>query len=209
MSMFDKIAATVMPTESEESRREARRKAESVAESGSWLATVLDHHRQIEAGLDRVRTATDPGARAAGLREFAVVFNGHSIAEELVLYPALVRLGEKHHAGKAYTEQTAAKVQLAELETLDPTSDDYAEKFEHVRGAILHHIYEEENDWLLALNERADATEDERLTQRFLEEFGRYARGAEAAGGVPGGLASGARDVAGTDRGLGGPVLQS
>ena len=74
----------------------------------------------------------------------------------------------------AYTEQAAAKIQMGLLETLAPMSQDYLDKLEHIRGAVAHHVYEEEGTWFLELKEKLPAPDQVKLTQRYREEFDRY-----------------------------------
>jgi hypothetical protein len=91
-----------------------------------------------------------------------------------VIYPALARADEKGHSTKAYTEQAAAKAQLGLLGNLPPMSQEYLDKLEHIRGAVLHHVYEEESDWFLDLRERLPASGAALITERYIEEFDRY-----------------------------------
>jgi hypothetical protein len=102
------------------------------------------------------------------------LLTGHSIAEEAVLYPAIARAGEKGHATMAYTEQSAAKMQMAALEDMDPMSQDYLDKLGHLEGAVKHHVYEEEETWFIELKEKAPAADQPRITDRFKEQFERY-----------------------------------
>ncbi len=44
MSVIDKIAAAVTPIPDEERRAEGTQRARAVAEPGTWLSLVLDHH---------------------------------------------------------------------------------------------------------------------------------------------------------------------
>jgi uncharacterized protein YdeI (YjbR/CyaY-like superfamily) len=75
------------------------------------------------------------------------------------------------HAGHAYTEQTTAKMQMAEWENIAPSTPEWKDKLEHIRGAVLTHMYEEESSWFLHLKDKSD--KNERLTSRFKEEFER------------------------------------
>jgi hemerythrin superfamily protein len=174
MTLLDKVVAAVTPPESEEARAEARAKAQSAASAGDWLSMVLQHHRQIEQAFAAVKAATYAAERVSAQKELAVLLTGHSIAEETVLYPALVAADEKAHATKAYTEQSAAKTQMGLLETIPPMTKDYLDKLEHIRGAVAHHVYEEEGKWFLELKEKASSAEQVRLSQRYAEEFSRY-----------------------------------
>ena len=53
-------------------------------------------------------------------------------------------------------------------------SQDYLDKLAHIRGAVAHHMYEEEGTWFLKLQEKASPETMARLTHRYDEEFSRY-----------------------------------
>jgi len=180
MSVIDKVIAAVTPPESDKDRAEARAKATSAAEHGSWLQMVLDHHLAIESAFAAVKQAADSTSRRSAQMKLATVLNAHSLAEELVLYPALALNSEKAHSTMAYTEQCATKVQMAALEDLEPMSQDYLDKLEHIRGAVAHHMYEEEGNWFLDLIQKVDGPAQKKIGQRYQQEFERYTRGAEA-----------------------------
>ena len=175
MSIFDKVVAAVTPPESEQARAEARAKAQSAATAGDWLSMVLEQHRQIEAAFEAVKAARESASRTSAQKRLAILLTGHSNAEESVLYPALAaEADEKGHATMAYTQQAGAKVEMAELENLAPMSQDYIDKLEHIRGAVAHHVYEEEGTWFLEIKQKLSAETQAKLTQRFEEEFSRY-----------------------------------
>jgi len=174
MSVFDKVIAAVTPPESDEDRAEARAKAQGAATPGDWLSLILEHHLQVESAFAAVEMAGDAQSRRIALKQLGIVLTGHSIAEESVIYPALVQVGEKGHASMAYTEQQAAKIQMAEIEKLDPMSEDFHDKLGHIKGAVQHHVYEEEGTWFPELKEKASASDQALLTERYEEEFERY-----------------------------------
>lgn len=182
MSILDKVVAAVTPPESDEQRRQARERARAAAGSNDWLSQVLQHHVQIETAFDAVRRAPDALSRRRAQEELAVLLTGHSNAEESVLYPALVHIGETASATMSFTEQAGAKINMGELEYLDPMSQAYRDKLEHIVGAVRHHMYEEESSRFLELKNKMPAADQQMLTQRFREEFQRY-----VAGQVPGG----------------------
>jgi len=173
MSLIDKVVAAVTPPESEEKRRAARAKARAAAGQNDWLAQVLNHHEQIETLFGAVRIAQDIASRRQALKELALVLTGHANAEEAVIYPALVYFNHKVHGMAGYTEQAGAKANLGELEYIDPMSPEFLDKLEHIRGAVAHHMYEEESDRFLDLKQ-ISATNQARLTARYMEEFDRY-----------------------------------
>jgi hypothetical protein len=172
MSIVDKAIAAVTPPESDEARAEAYAKARAHARPGHWLSDILDQHDMIRSALEEGRTASDPARRTVAMKRLAMVLNGHALAEEVVLYPALAKAHEKGHANMAYTEHTATKMQMAELERIDPSSQEWLDKLEHIRGALLHHMYEEEGNWMIDLMREYD--DQETLTMRFREEYARY-----------------------------------
>lgn len=174
MSIFDKAIAAVTPPESEERRAEARAKARAAAKPGDWLSLILDHHLEVEAAFAKVKAATDASSRQAALKKLGTVLNGHSMAEEAVVYPALAQAGEKGHAEMGYTEQVAVKMQMAALENLDPMSQDWLDKLGHIEGAVAHHVYEEEGAWYPELAEKASNEVQAKITKRYKEEFDRY-----------------------------------
>ena len=179
MSVIDKVVAAVTPPESEQARSEARAKARAAAKPGDWLSAVLDHHMQIETAFAKVKSAPDAAGRSKALKALASLLTGHATAEEAALYPALAKADEKGHATMAYTEQSAAKLQMGLLEDLPPMSQDFVDKLEHIRGAVAHHVYEEEGNWFLDLKSKLSAHEQDKLTQRYDEQFSRY-MGSEA-----------------------------
>jgi hypothetical protein len=176
MSLIDKALSAITPPESEADRAEATRRARAACQGQDWLALALDHHDQIRGAFEACRTALTSAVRLEAFRQLSTILNGHALAEEVVLYPAMAKSGEKGHAGTAYGEQTTAKMQMAELERVEPSSEAWADKLEHIRGAVLHHIFEEEGSWFLEL--KRDYEDQVFLTRRFREEFERYAAGA-------------------------------
>lgn len=172
MSIIDKALGAITPPESDEKRAEATAKARAAASGDDWLSLALDHHDQIRAAFETCRSAKAAADRTKAMKALALVLNGHSLAEEVVLYPALAKSGEKAHASLAYTEQTTAKMQMAELERIAPSDEAWLDKLEHIRGAVLHHIFEEEGTWFLELKEKGE--DQATLTARFREEYERY-----------------------------------
>jgi hemerythrin superfamily protein len=174
MSLLDKVIAAVTPTESPEERAQARAKARDIANRAEWLRLVLVHHEEVERAFAAVAAAAEANSRRRAQRWLQTLLTGHSMAEEAVLYPAMALGDQKMHASAAFTEQSGAKVNLAALETLDPMSQDYLDKLEHVRGAVEHHVYEEESNWYPKLAATGDAGTQARLSARYQEEFERY-----------------------------------
>jgi hemerythrin superfamily protein len=173
MSVIDKAIAAVTPPESEEARIEARKKAESIATPGNWLAQIIAHHREIESQFADLKMASSPDARRAALKQLALLLTAHSIAEEAAVYPAMAANHEVGQAELAYQEQSAAKMEMGLLERLDPESQDFHDKLGHIEGAVKHHVYSEEGTWFIDLA-RMPATDQTLIQQRYSEEYARY-----------------------------------
>lgn len=172
MSIFEDVIDAVKPASSEEDLREARRQARALTSPGDWLSQILDHHEQIEQAFAETKRASGEDRKAA-MKRLGVVLMGHAIAEESVLYPAMAASGDKRHASHGYKEQATVKIEMAELEKLPPSSDEFIEKLEAIQEAVAHHMYEEEKTWFPALKE-AGGVNDSLVGQRYQEEFARY-----------------------------------
>lgn len=178
MTILDKIIAAVTPTPSEPARAEARSEARRIAQSGDWLSLILDHHERIEAAFATVKSA-DAGAEA--LQALGALLNGHAMAEEAVVYPAMAAATGLLGADAAYAEQIGVKMQMAALEKLEPGSPAFREKLAQLEGAVIHHVFEEESQWLPDLARKASMADQARVTARYREEFERYMKGGEQA----------------------------
>lgn len=174
MSFLDRIAAAVTPAASDEDRAEARRKVSELATRHEWLAQIVAHHREIERNFEQALTAGTPAERTSAMKSLATILNGHSLAEEVVIYPNVAEHDSKTHAAMAYEEQSMAKVQMAKLETIDPMSEEWREKLEHIQGAVQQHVYQEEDSWFPDLAKDLGASESKHLSERYREEAARY-----------------------------------
>ena len=173
MSVIDKLMAAVTPLPDAEKRAAATAEARAAAKPGDWLTMVLDHHDLIRDAFATARAARSAADRKSAFKALALVLNGHSLAEEIVLYPALGKADHKAHAAQAYLEQTMAKTQMAELERIPASKPEWLDKLEHIEGAVLTHMFEEESGWFLDLWNQAD--DSALLTARYAEEYERYA----------------------------------
>jgi hypothetical protein len=174
MTVLAKMIAAVTPEPSDEKMQVARTKARAAAGEKGWLSLVLDHHLEIESCFSAVKKASSATARRKAQKRLSLILTGHSIAEESVIYPAMALTDQTAHSTELYTEQSAAKVQMAALENMDPMSEDYLAKLEHIRGAVAHHVYEEESECFVTLRQTADPVMQSHLTRRYKEEFEKY-----------------------------------
>lgn len=179
MSIFDSIAAKLTPPETAEERAGARRRAEAMCQgSGDWLTLALEHHRRIERLFAQAGSGSGAAARRAASRELANLLTAHANAEESVLYPMLVD-DHKGHAAMAYQEQAMTKIEMHKLEMLEPMSQEWRDKLEHIQGAVAHHMYEEESEWFGEIREAMRGADEALHARRFREEFEKYSGGTQ------------------------------
>lgn len=147
-------------------------KAREAAQPGDWLSAALDQHDLIRSAFEAVAEAGVGHARLAAFRSLSLLLNAHVIAEEAVLYPALLFAGHQDYAETAFAEQTTVKIQLAAITGIDISVPAWMSGFEDIRREVLEHMLKEEGSWFLQL--RAQESGHGELTTRFIDEFGRY-----------------------------------
>ncbi|MGB3807152.1 MAG: hemerythrin domain-containing protein [Erythrobacter sp.] len=180
MSFLDTIASSLAPAASAEDRAEARRKIKGLAANETWLRMIVEQHERIEALLEKARTGPDAQVRRDALKDLMTELTGHSNAEEVIVYPIVSEDAGKTEAAIAYQQHAMTKVNLSKLERMDPATEDWMEKLEHVQSAVQQHIYQEEGSWLPDVVEKASPAEREMMSRRYAEEYERYASPAAA-----------------------------
>ncbi len=174
MTISDKVMASIKGMTSDRQLQEARAKAQAEAGDNDWLAMVLDQHMLIEEAFASLMQSTDAASKRRAERELRLLSTAHANAEESALYPGLAHVGERSNATASYGEHALYKMNLGELEFLDPMSRDYADKVEYIWQATRDHICDEEGKRFLELRHKTPATEQAVLTRRFKEEYDKY-----------------------------------
>lgn len=175
MSFLDRIASALAPAASDEQRMEARARLEELAVNEPFAEDILAQHRRIEGLFAEARQGTGPAAQVA-VEELALLLNAHSMAEEAVVYPEISENSSKAHAAMAYEEHAMTKVQLAALQKLQPGSQEWVEKLDHIESAVQQHVYQEENSWLPDVIRYAPVDARQRMSQEFRNYFERVDR---------------------------------
>lgn len=176
MSFLDRIAAAIAPAATDEQRMEARQRLEQLAVNEPFAQDIVDQHRQIEALFAQARAQNGMGAEGI-IQELAVLLNAHSMAEEAVVYPEVSEHSSKAHAGMAYEEHAMTKVQLAALQKLQPGTEEWREKLDHIESAVQQHVYQEENSWLPDVIRYSPMQDRQRMSTEFREYFERVDQG--------------------------------
>ena len=184
MSVVEKMQEMVgmTPNYTSQEREKIRSEARTHA-TAKWFTMVLEHHKQIEAAFAAVKQAASATERAAAQEKLATLLTGHSIAEEVIIYPFMKLETSAMDAKHAYAEQSMAKMELVALDTIaNKMSQEYTDKLEEIRLAVTHHMIEEERDFFPELQKKASAAENTKITQQYEKEFSRYLPALQATG---------------------------
>ncbi|GAA3387698.1 hemerythrin domain-containing protein [Cryptosporangium minutisporangium] len=135
---------------------------------------LVNQHAQIRAGLREVASAHGP-AKAAAFADLRRLITVHETAEQLVLHPRMRDFedADELQVDTLLVQERHGTELLAELDRLDPASDEFDARFTRLAVEIIAHADHEELEEFPLVRERLDA--DERL------RMGRALRVAEAA----------------------------
>jgi hemerythrin-like domain-containing protein len=142
---------------------------------------VLEHdHREVEqmfAELERLRGASsdeDLKRRKDLADQVTIELVRHSVAEEVLVYPAVEEKVSKEEAEHAREEHAQAEETLARLEKLDADDPGFDDELATLMGEIRHHIEDEEDGMFADMRRTLDADELRRLGSR-VEAFKKVA----------------------------------
>ncbi len=142
---------------------------------GDWFDMIREHHRDIDVTFREIMATRDrqvPRRRALQMRLMNQLA-AHSGAEEAAVYPHVHDMLNRPQADELYTEQDMARVFLARLEMLEPSSPDWMRTMRELEAAIREHVAEEENDVYPALQRRAGSM-NAMITAGYAREYAKY-----------------------------------
>jgi hemerythrin superfamily protein len=144
--------------------------------AGDWMAQVRAQHREIDRHFQLVKTAKTDADRTSHFRMLASLLSGHSLAEEVALYPGLFIQGEESDSKEAYDEQSMAKVLTARIDNAMAMGrrDEAMKLVGQLETAVKAHVAHEEKEWYPALMKKATAQMNAKMTADFRREFTKY-----------------------------------
>jgi hemerythrin superfamily protein len=158
--------------------RVANATTDTAAAAGDWLILVKQQHAVITGYLNQFidsAPAASAADRLAGLKRLNYLLTSHSVAEENVLYPAVATHGLEIGAAELYLEQDAQKVLNSvinlEVQGIGDSSDLINQLVKLRTLIVAHAINHEENDLYPRLRDRATASENDLLTQNYLQFY--------------------------------------
>lgn len=113
------------------------------------LQLLKDDHTKVKKMLEHLKDTTTRAVntRQGLLEELKDMLTIHEKIEETLFYPPLKQHEKTRDLTlEAYEEHHLIDKILAELESCDPTEDQWAAKFEVLKENLLHHIDEEEHE---------------------------------------------------------------
>ncbi|KAI0817397.1 hypothetical protein GGR55DRAFT_620276 [Xylaria sp. FL0064] len=146
-------------------------KVESLQPSQIWKVSeaIKEDHKQLKDYYSRVVNSKDPDEQERYENAFIWELARHSIAEELVVYPAFERdlKDGRSIADNDRAQHQDIKEQLYEFQKLKPEDPSYVPTLEALFKDLQQHIKEEEEDHLVKLENELSLTESKELSQSF------------------------------------------
>jgi len=138
--------------------------------NASIVDAITQDHREIEQYYNNIIHAKDNDEATRWQNQFTWELARHSIAEELVVYPAFEKhLGApgKAMAEKDREEHQVVKELLKKFQGLKAGSTDFLPTLNELMDNLKQHIKEEENDDLPALASTLSQSDSESMTKSF------------------------------------------
>jgi hemerythrin superfamily protein len=146
---------------------------------GNWFDEIKAQHREIARLFQAAMSASDVPARRREVKRLATLLTGHSIAEEVAVYPGIYIDGDEQGALELYREQQMAKIMLARIDDALAMNhpDEASDLLGKLQSAVQAHVQEEEQQRFPALMQKADAAMNDKMTRDFKMQFTRYMNG--------------------------------
>ncbi|KAK3302853.1 endo-1,4-beta-xylanase-like protein [Chaetomium strumarium] len=130
---------------------------------------IKHDHRELEEYYNNIKKATRDEDKAQWQNQFVWELARHSLAEEIVVYPAM----EKHlpdgikMAEKDRSEHQQVKEKLYEFQSMQPSDPNFIPAIDSLWENLAQHIKEEERDDLPALEKAIGAQDSEAMAASF------------------------------------------
>ncbi|KAI0555317.1 hypothetical protein F4679DRAFT_163252 [Xylaria curta] len=147
-------------------------KVESLQHSQIWKISgaIREDHKQLKEYYSHIVDSKDPDEQERYGNAFIWELARHSIAEEIVVYPAFerdIQDNGKGIADKDRTQHQGIKKQLYEFQKLKPKDEAYLPMLKRLFEDLQHHIKEEEENDLVKLENKLSLTESKELSLSF------------------------------------------
>ena len=131
------------------------------------IELIQRDHQEIRELFSQI-SETDPEDREGLFRHIVSELARHEAAEEAIIHPTLRdEIGDERAAGSIVEEEQEAEELMAEMEDMDPASQEFLAKFRQLRDEVLEHAEHEESDEHPRLRERIDADRLQEMAEGF------------------------------------------
>ncbi|RYN27850.1 hypothetical protein AA0112_g7690 [Alternaria arborescens] len=144
----------------------------------STISEAITHdHRELKTYYNEIVDNPDDIDHVTRYgNQFTWELARHSVAEELLVYPAMEKyMGEKgkQHAESDRKQHHEVKILLKEFQNMDPASSTYIPKLKEIWSLLERHIAEEEKDDLPALEQTLSSEKNRGNSQSLAKNFAR------------------------------------
>jgi len=144
--------------------------AVTASKKSAISSAIKKDHREIEKYSQNILNAKDDDEATRWQNQFVWELARHSIAEELVVYPALEKLlgaeGE-NRAEKDRAEHQEVKERLKIFQNLKASTPEFIPTLTSLMEVLSQHIKEEENDDLPTLDTKLEPADSESMAKSF------------------------------------------
>jgi hemerythrin superfamily protein len=141
-----------------------------MAEAQIYRDLKADHDRQRDMLEELGKLSGDTKKRQALFEKFRLELESHAGAEEESLYAVMLGNPElRDDARHSVSEHKEVDDLIGEMMQLDFASDEWEEKFYHMRRRYEHHITEEEEEMFPAAAKQLDTATEDRLAKVYEE----------------------------------------
>ena len=125
-------------------------------------------HREVEDLFSKAES-TSGAARQQVVTKIASELTLHTEVEERFVYPAMRDAGLADLVNEAEQEHAKVKELVAQLESIDATTDDVESLLAELKADVQHHVQEEETEAFPKFRESVDQSELQSLATRVQE----------------------------------------
>lgn len=164
-SAIPRITRSINPT-----YRLAQMSTYTASAVGALSQKIIHDHEELDDYYHKMLSAPDVETKRKYQNQFVWELARHSIAEELVVYPAFekyITSGGKEMADKDREEHLVLKKELYTFQGLEATDPSFEPTIKKLYADLKQHIAEEERDDLPKLEQVIPRDESERLAKSF------------------------------------------
>ncbi|KAI8938212.1 hypothetical protein NX059_005873 [Plenodomus lindquistii] len=148
-----------------------------IAANSSISEAIIKDHRELETNYNEIINNSDDTDHIERYgNQFTWELARHSVAEELLVYPAMEKyMGEKgkQHAESDRKQHHQVKILLKDFQNMRATDPQYIPKLKQLWTVLSQHIKEEEKDDLPALENALSLSEDRGYSESLAKDFER------------------------------------